>query len=364
MNVLALASYPVEAAATRYRLEQFVRPLAERGIKLSVRPFIDSRLFASLYDRKELPRTMLGLARALFGRFGDIAAARGADVVLVQREAMIFGPPLVEWLAARLGRCPMVLDLDDATYIPYISPTYGRLASALKWSGKTNSLIRWASLVTCGNRFIAEHVKALGGRARIIPTVVDTERFCPRSEVNNDRLPTLGWVGTHSTLPFLESIFPALQRLATTHRFRLKIVGAAHKPITLPGVEFESLAWSLVREVEDFQSFDIGLYPIKQGIYPDQWISGKSGFKAIQYMALGIPYVATPVAVCGEIGEEGVTHFSAWTENEWCERLAELIANEPLRRRMGKAGRRHSFQHYSVSAQADKLGQALREAAH
>lgn len=359
MKVLALASYPVEAAATRYRLEQFVVPLAERGITLEVRPFLDSRQFISLYRREHLARKALGLVRSAFKRFGDVVRARAADVILVQREAMMFGPPLIEWLASRVGKRPMVLDLDDATYVSYTSPTYGRLASRLKWFSKTDDLIRWARVVTCGNRTIAEYVSSKGGRARIIPTVVDTERFRPQAAKVERDPPVIGWIGTHSTLQYLETIFPALQELAKEHRFRLKIVGAGKREIELPGVEFESLDWSMEREIEDFQSFDIGLYPIAA----DEWSQGKSGFKAIQYMAVGIPYVASPVGACTEIGEANVTHFLASTKDEWTEALGKLLADRELRARMGQAGRRHATEHYTLAIQADKLAGALHEAA-
>ena len=362
MNVLALASYPLEAAATRYRLEQFVAPLAERGVSLDVRPFLDSRLFASLYKRGELPRNALGLAWSGLRRLSDLAEARRADVVLVQREAMMFGPPVIEWASSSLLRRPLVLDLDDATYISYTSPTYGRLGSALKWFGKTNDMIRWARVVTCGNRSIAEYVESLGGRARIIPTVVDTERFKPRETEGGKGPPVIGWVGTHSTFPYLEMVFPALEELAREHSFRLRIVGAGRGRVSIPGVEVESLEWKLKREIEDFQSFDIGLYPIDVNTYAN-WASGKSGFKAIQYMAVGIPYVVTPIAACAEIGEEGKTHFFAQTQEEWRARLSALLADEGLRRRMGAAGRLHALEHYTVGAQADKLVRALSEAA-
>src|SRR2546422_1441258 len=113
MKVLALASYPVEAAATRYRLEQFVGPLAERGITLTILPFVDSKLFARLYRRDAIPRTAIGLIWSTLLRLRDTLAAREADVVLVQREAMLFGPPVIEWLTTRAVKRPMVLDLDD-----------------------------------------------------------------------------------------------------------------------------------------------------------------------------------------------------------------------------------------------------------
>lgn len=361
MKVLAFASYPIEAAATRYRLYQFVDLLAERGIELTIRPFFDSNLFANLYQRDALPSTVAGLAKAGLLRFGDIVAARKADVILVQREAMIFGPAVFEWLATRLHRRPLVLDLDDATYVPYTSPTYGRVGKALKWFSKTDDLIRWSSIVTCGNRAIAEYVSSKGKQARIIPTVVDTDVFRPAETSGRDK-PVLGWVGTHSTFPYLQSLFPVLQQLAREHEFRVKIVGAGASTIELPGNDVESSEWKLSSEVTDFQACDIGLYPIVTNMYADNWAAGKSGFKAIQYMAVGVPYVATPIGATKEIGEVGVTNFHATTNDEWYDRLATLISDAELRRRMGAAGRLHAVKYYGLPEQADKLAAALREA--
>lgn len=363
MKVLALASYPVQAAATRYRLEQFVNPLAARGITLTIRPFLDSILFERVYRREAMPRTAIGLLKASLLRFKDLVAANQVDVVLVQREAMMFGPPLVEWLAARVFKRPMVLDLDDATYVPYTSPTYGSLGSALKWFSKTDDLIRWAKIVTCGNRAIAEYVSGKGATARVIPTVVDLEVFRPAKRAVDEGPLVLGWVGTHSTFPYLESIFPVLQELAQKYRFRLKIVGAGRDQITIAGVKVENLKWQLDREVEDFQSLDVGLYPIAARLQAEQWTAGKSGFKAIQYMAVGIPYVATPVGAIAGIGERGTTHFCATSPEEWLRALETLISERERRERMGAAGRRHVTEHYDLSTQADTLAAALQQAA-
>lgn len=357
MKVLALASYPVDAASTRYRVSQFVEPLAKQGIDLRIYPFLNAQLNASIYERSQWPRTVFGLTRATLHRFVDVWQAHNADVLFVQREAMMFGPPLIEWLAMHIGRCPMVLDLDDATYIRYLSPTYGRLASSLKWFSKTDDLIRWARVVTCGNRAIAEYVSAQGKPAVIIPTVVDNELFRPASAVEKKGPQVLGWVGTHSTYQYLESIFPVLKRLAAKYRFRLKVVGAGRR-ITLPGVELENLDWNLEREIRDFQSFDVGLYPIVE----DDWSVGKSGFKAIQYMAVGVPFVMSPVGASGDIGEANCTHFLARTEDEWYQALERLLVDENLRSQMGLAGRQHALSHYGLDTQAQKLGETLRAA--
>ena len=361
MKVIAFASYPIEAAATRYRLQQFVEPLSKRGISLTIKPFLNSQQFAALYQPRALASTALGLTRAGLIRIVDGLAARRADVVLVQREAMIFGPPLIEWMAVRLFERPMVLDLDDATYVPYTSPTYGKFGQALKWFSKTDDLIRWARVVTCGNRAIAEYAESKGATTRIIPTVVDTDVFVPKPHISDGSV-VLGWIGTHSTFPYLRAIFPVLQDLARTHRFKMRIVGAGTGAVNIPGVEVENLEWKLEREVEDFQSCDIGLYPIDPSLYAEKWAAGKSGFKAIQYMAIGIPYVAAPIGAAADIGEAGVTHFHATTSHEWFKALELLLSDSELRQTMGVAGRRHVVEHYSLSDQADKLAHALREA--
>ena len=362
MKVMALASYPIQAAATRYRLSQFVAPLQERGIEMSVHPFLDTQTFQALYRRKSLPRTVAGLVKSTFMRSLDLVEARKAEVILVQREAMIFGPPAFEWFTTRVGKRPMVLDLDDATYVSYTSPTYGGLGRMLKWFSKTDDLIRWARVVVCGNNSIAEYAAGKGAQTRIIPTVVDTEVFRPSPRPGDNAAPVLGWIGTHSTFRYLQTIFPVLSNLAQRYPIRLKIVGAGQDKIDLQGVEVENLPWDLAREVADFQSIDIGLYPIND-LNP-MWASGKSGFKAIQYMAVGVPYVATPVGGSGEIGEPGLTHLFARSASEWQSALEELITNSERRREMGDAGRAHALRHFALNDQADKLAEALREAAH
>lgn len=358
MRVLGLATYPVEAAATRFRMIQFIEPLAQQGIELSVYPFIDSRLQESLYQRSQWPRTAWGLALASLGRVRELWRARKADVLFVQREAMMFGPPVIEWLSINLHDCPMVLDLDDATYVSYKSPTYGRLGSMLKWFSKTDDLIRWSRLVTCGNREIAAYVSSKGREAVVIPTVVDTASFQPLIGRPENDVPVIGWIGTHSTFPYVKTIFPVLERLARERRFRLRLVGTGEVAIAIPGVDIENLPWKLERDIADFQTLDVGLYPI----IADDWSVGKSCFKAIQYMAVGVPFVVSPVGVCQEIAEPEHTHFVARNEDEWYEHLSRLLSDAALRRRMGEAGREYAVKHYSTETHAEKLAQALRSA--
>ena len=360
LRVIALASYPVEAATTRLRVSQLAEALAQRNIRVTLLPFLGRRAFGWLYDRSRVPLTAAALALATVRRLLQLPRLLSAEVVFVQREAMLFGPPLVEWFATRVLHRPLVLDLDDATYIPVKSPLYGRLAGALKWPHKTDWLIDRAAAVVCGNATIAAYVRGRGRRAVVLPTIVDTDVFVPRDDGADSAVPVIGWVGSHSTFPFLESILPVLERLSEDLRFQLRIVGSGQTEAAVRVADVELASWALDREVDDFRNIDIGLYPLNL----DAFSEGKSGLKAVIYLAVGVPFVASPVGIVAEIGEPGQTHFLARTPEEWYEALARLLRDAGLRRTMGRAGRRFAVEHYSLNEWAARLAETLRTAAH
>lgn len=363
MKVLGLASYPNEAAATRFRLTQFVEPLAKLGIEVTVSPFLDSRSFKGFYSSGAgTLRKAAMMLPSIFKRIREIFTVRRYDLIFVQREAMLFGPAIFERLFKAIAGRPLVLDLDDATYVSYVSPSFGRLGSFFKAFGKTDKLIEQADLVICGNRFIAEYVASKGAETVVVPTVAGLNAFFPVEKQND--IPVVGWIGTHSTLPFLRSIFPVLERLAAKHKFVLKIVGGESSDLAIQGVTIINEKWSLEREIADFQSLDIGLYPMSvTASANEEWIKGKSGFKAIQYLAVGVPFVMTPIGVCAEIGEPDVTHFNAGTDSEWYEALDKLLSSTELRKKMGQFGRKYSEDHYSVETHAETLAMSLRRVA-
>ncbi|MGB7067965.1 MAG: glycosyltransferase family 4 protein [Pyrinomonadaceae bacterium] len=353
MRVLGLCTYPVEAAATRFRMRQFVEPLRERDIELEIKPFLSSGQFRELYKKGRIAGKALSMIGPFARRVGQIFDLGQYDLIFIQREAMIFGPGMFESLYQTIGHLPIVLDLDDATYVRYLSPTYGRFGRCFKFFGKVDNLIKRADAVICGNRFVAAYVETLGTRAVVIPTVVDTEKFHPVEKHNE--VPVVGWIGTHSTFPFLESIFPVLKRLAQTHKFLLRIVGAGRE-VSADGLEIENRDWNLEREIDDFQGLDIGLYPI---VVTDsvsrELLQGKSGFKAIQYMAVGVPFVMSPIGVGGELVGKNICYFNAASDDDWYNTIDSLLRSAELRREMGMRGRCQSIGEFTISPQVDKL---------
>jgi glycosyltransferase involved in cell wall biosynthesis len=354
MRLLALTPNPSVAASTRYRLEQYFPALRAAGIEPLLRPFLDETGFSVLYQRGFLRRKAAVALRALGGRVADLLRSHDADAVLIHREAALVGPPLIEWAVARVVRRPIIFDLDDAVWVSYVSPTYGALLPNLfKMPQKTNFTVAAAVRVIAGNPHVAAYARRLNARTEIIPTVVDTEKFRPAPR--DHRVPVLGWIGSHSSLQYLRSLVPALQRLACTHHFVVRVVGGT---LDAPGVEVENLPWTLEREVSHFQSLDVGLYPLVE----DDWSLGKSGFKAVQYMACGVPVVASPIGVTRDMIRDGETGFLAANEDAWVEHLGRLIDDAALRRRLGEAGRVEAVARWSLAAHAPRFVEVVLDA--
>ncbi len=358
MKVLVLATFPSTAACTRYRCALFFDYLKSHGIECELRPFLGKAAFRNLYRRGGWLSKVGQVLKAALLRAREVFAVSGFDVVFVQREAMLFGPPVVEWWCARVLRKPLVFDFDDAIFVPYTSPTYGRLATWLKWPGKTATLLRWATSVIAGNNYLADYARQFNGEVTIIPTVVEATNWATKSKGSSPHSSiVVGWIGSPTTTRYLLSVLPVLERLATRHRFVLRVVGA-NEPICVPGLEVENVAWQQSTEVEQFQSLDVGLYPIVE----DRWSVGKSGFKAIQYLAAGVPCVASPVGVNREIIKHDTNGLLAATPAEWEQQLERLLTDAELRQRLAAAGRCTVAERYSLEVHAPRLLAVLQAA--
>jgi len=357
MKLLCLTTFPVEAAATRYRCVQFFSYLAEHGFECRLRPFLSPELFGKFYRKGRVVAKSVQLGLATLSRLTDIVRPE-CDLVLVQREAALFGPPVIEWFLTRILKKPLVFDFDDAIYVPYISPTYGRLASALKFPRKTESNIVLSRHVIAGNQLLADYALRFNRNVTIIPTVVDVGRYRVEKKRVSAGLPILGWIGSPTTTQYLKPIIPVIRDLSQRHHFAFRVVGA-NEHIQIDGVAVQNEPWRMEREIGDFQSLDIGLYPVTE----DQWSVGKSGFKAIQYMAAGVACIASPVGVIKEIIQDGVNGFVATTHREWLEKLSLLIKDHELRIRLGAEGQHTVEQRYSLDVHAPRLLAVLQAAA-
>jgi glycosyltransferase involved in cell wall biosynthesis len=349
-RVLALTPHPVKCPAPRYRVIQFIEPLKSHGIHVDLQSFTRPEEYDYLFESGHAARKIRWLVEGTLRRAAELARARRYDAILIQVwvHPMTF-PPFD--LALRGLRVPIVYDIDDAYYLPT-----GRGLDRLRDPGWLPRIMAMAHTIIAGSDFIGEFCSRHNPRVHVIPTAIDTDRFAPRPP--DARLcPVIGWIGTHSTFQFVERLFPVFQELARDHSFILRLVSDG-RPVSIPGVTVESVAWKLEQEVDYFRDLDVGLYPLADGVAAQ----AKHGFKLHQYMAVGVPAVVSDIGVNGKLVQSGQNAFLARTPEDWRSALSKLILDPALRHRMGRRAREDLDDSFSVRMATPRLAGILREA--
>ena len=354
MRVLFLVPYPKEGASNRYRVEQYIPYLEENGIRCRVRPFMSEGFFKILYQKGHWLRKGGYFLVSCLRRAGDLYRARNVDLVFIHREACPIGPPFFEW-CFWVMRKPVVFDFDDAVFLPNSNILTPALRF-LKCPWKVEKILRMSRSVIVANGYLEAYARRFNTNVSVIPTVVDTAHL-PVKQHNENGKPVVGWIGTSSTSVYLEGILPVLEKLAERHSFTLRVIGS-QRPIQARGVEVQSRRWSFEEDEALCRTVDIGIYPL-----PDTpWARGKAAFKAIQYMAAGLPVVASPVGMTAEVIQDGVNGFLASTESEWLHKLSLLIEQPHLRKRLGEVGRKTVEGRYAYDVHKKRFLNVVREA--
>ena len=229
------------------------------------------------------------------------------DFVYIHREAAPLGPPLFEWIIAKIWRKKIIYDFDDAIWIPVASEN-NKIARYVKWFSKVASICRMSYKVSVGNTFLGEYAGKYCKNIIVVPTVVDTIKSHAQLQDQDTDTPAVGWTGTFSTLKYLDIILPAIKRLQEKYDFTFIVI--ANKDPQLPLKNYRFIYWSKETEIADLLQLHIGLMPLNN----TELEKGKCGFKAIQYMSLGIPAVVSPVGVNLLIITDGENGFVAADE--------------------------------------------------
>lgn len=351
MRVLMLPRYDALGASSRLRMLQFVPSLRAAGVEVEISSLLDDGYVTDLYEGSV---SVWKVARAYIKRIRMLMSAGRYDVLWVEKELFPWLPAWMEQLLLP-DRPALVADYDDAIFHRY-DQHHSRI---VRWllGNKIDAIMRRARLVTAGNDYLAERARAAGAKnVEWLPTVVDLDRYSCSSSKPRTEAVTVGWIGSPATAGYLLSLTTALENVALCHPIRCIAIGA--RPDQLRGTIFQAQTWSESGEVDMLKAFDIGIMPL-----PDEpWERGKCGYKLIQYMACGIPVVASPVGANIDIVQPGESGELAETSDDWTQALIRLASDPHLRQRMGHAGRRRVEKIYSLQSQSGRLIEMLRTA--
>ena len=347
-----LSRYGRLGASSRMRFYQYLPWLEAAGISITAAP-----LFSDGYVRglQQNTKNLLEAARAYAGRVQALLGSRQFDLLWIEKEAL---PWLPAWLEKALlsGTVPYVLDYDDAVFHYY--DQHRRPVVRALLAGKHPALIQRAALVVAGNAYLADFARAAGAsQVELVPTVIDLERYplAASHPAGMNEPPCVGWIGQRATAAFLAPYAPLFERLSADGRARFAAIGIDAPSLGLP---MASIPWSEQTEVASIKSFDIGIMPLLDAAFE----RGKCGYKLIQYMACGLPAVASPVGVNRQIVEHGVNGFLAETPEQWEEALRTLLADAGLRQRMGQAGRKKVEREYCLQVTGPRMAALLQDA--
>lgn len=349
-QVTALTRYARLGASSRLRWFQFEPPLAAAGLELRTHALLDDTYLTRKYQGKSVLRETL---RGYLRRARLLAGGLGAgDVVWLEKELWPWAPAWLERWVLR-GR-PLVLDFDDAIFHNY-DRHRNPLLRAL-FGRKIDRLMQSASLVVVGSPYLGERARAAGARwVEWLPTVVDHGRYplAPGTDDREGRPLRIGWIGSPATAHYVQRLAAPLAALSRQRPVVLHLIGARAE---LPGVEVLSVPWSEAGEAQAIAALDIGVMPL-----PDTpWERGKCGYKLIQYMACGLPVIASPVGANPTIVEHGVDGFLAADDDAWLAALTQLADAPNLRQQMGARGRAKVAARFSLQAAAPQLAGWLR----
>ena len=341
-TILVICPFPKGVAAgQRLKYEQYFDHWRENGYEVTVSSFMDMDMWKVVYTQGNYLGKILGTFRGYFRRFLDIFTIGTSDIVYVFMWVTPLGTSFFERLFRFLSK-RLIYDVEDNVMMEK-GNKLNPFVKILKSPDKATYLLKNADHVITSSPFLNEDCLVINRKkaCTYISSSIDTDSFLPANSYKNDRKVTIGWTGTFSSKSYLDLLRNVFLELNKRCDFKLRVIG--NFQYELPEIDIEVIQWTKEKEVEDLQAIDIGVYPLIQ----NKWVLGKSGLKAIQYMAFGLPVVATNVGNTPKL----ITHLeNGWlvkTDEDWVEALETLINNPDLRRQLGESARKSVLENYS-----------------
>lgn len=354
LRVLALTRYGVLGASSRLRFIQYFPGLQRCGIDIIQQAFFDDEALLRRYQNGRYGP--IGLLRRYIQRVATLLSCHQFDLLWIEKEALPWLPAWVE--LALFRRVPFVLDFDDAVFHNYDRHRFSWVRGI--YGKRLDRLMAKAGCVVAGNRYLAQRASNAGATIiELIPTVIDLNRYSLsliEARVSAGRMPRIVWIGSPSTVRYLDELADVFVEVAKRQPFELHVIGGIP---AMAGIDLQLVPWSEATEVDAIAQCDIGIMPLPDSPFE----RGKCGYKLIQYMACGLPVVASPVGVNSEIVRHGENGFLADTKAQWIASLVQLLCEPELRATMGHRGRSFVEMQYCLQVTGTQVEAVLKTAA-
>jgi glycosyltransferase involved in cell wall biosynthesis len=344
-KILFIAPHRLNRAPSqRFRFEQYLDFLVTNGYKCDFSPLVsvnDDRIF---YSKGRYFGKFLLFIKYFFRRSKDVIRSYSYDIVYIQREMFFLGPAFFEFIL-RFSKARIVYDFDDSIWLPNVSDANKNL-NWLKSFRKIRKAVAYADIVFAGNAYLKNFAMKYNKQVLIIPTTIDTNEYTKIAVPKTDDTVCIGWSGSITTIQHFKYAENFLKKIKEKYGNRITIKVIGDKNYENFALDVVALDWKKDDELKELSSFDIGIMPLPD----DKWAKGKCGLKGLQYMALEIPTIMSPVGVNKEIIQDGQNGFLASDEAEWIEKISRLIEDATLRKEMGQKARESVVTKYSLDA--------------
>jgi glycosyltransferase involved in cell wall biosynthesis len=344
-KILFLAPYPEnKAPSQRLKYEQYYSYIREAGYEITTSSFIDNQFWQIVYKKGNIIKKTFYTIRAYFRRIYDLLRSPDYDIVYVHLWVTPLGFPIFENFLFLFNK-KVVYDIDDLIYLGEKGGVNG-LIENLKGKSKPIVLMKKAKHVIVCTPKLDEFVKQYNDHTTDISSTINTEVYKLKSDYSIKGKLVIGWSGSHSTSKYLYLLENQLKELNGRIDFKLLVIGDSN--FNIDGLDIEAIEWNESTEVMDLSRIDIGLYPLPD----EEWVYGKSGLKALQYMALGIPTIATAIGANFRVIENEVSGVLVPLNNPqlWVDNIIKLAENIELRKEMGIKARMRVEEYYSIES--------------
>ena len=347
-RILFIAHHRLDRSpGQRYRFEQVFDYLESKGLECVLANIIAEEDEYSLYQSNNIIRKLWIGIKSYKKRFQDLLNSENFALIVICREALPTRTTFFEKAVSKKN-IPIIFDFDDAIWVKDVSNVNKKI-SWFKDEKKIERVLPLCDHITCGNKYLAAYAKKFNENVTIIPSSVDTSLYKSFQRKSNGVI-KIGWVGSHTTVKHFESITSVFLKLKLKYKDGIEFTVIGDENYVNRKLNIKGLKWDNEKEVELFNSFDIGVMPL-----PDnEWTKGKCGMKGLLYMSVGIPTVMSKVGMNHDIINHGENGFLASGEDEWIQTLTNLIEDENLRKMIGESGRKTVLDHYSKDTVKEK----------